>query len=265
MDPNNWSQFNLTGGSDFSAVSKGAVLTLWAFLGLESACIPADDVKNPKRTIPLATIVGTLVAAFIYILSTGALMGVISPAELAKSASPFGDAAGKIFGPWARALVSAGAVIACLGTLNGWVLLQGQIPYAAAKDKLFPKSFGYKSKQGVPLFGLIVSSLLVTVLLIFNFNKSLVDQFTFIIALATLAALVAYLYSTMAQVILLLKGGKPLRGAFGSVLIALIACAYTFWAIIGSGMETVFYGALLMLISIPLYARIVWHNKTRKA
>jgi basic amino acid/polyamine antiporter, APA family len=263
-DTANWKEFNLTGKSNFSAVSSGAILTLWAFLGMESACIPADDVVNPKKTIPRATIVGTLIAAAIYILSMAAITGIISPSELAKSASPFGDAAGKLFGPWGKWFVSAGAVVACLGTLNGWILLQGQVPYAAAKDGLFPKSFAYKSKQGIPLFGLIISSILVTILLAMNFNKNLVDKFTFIISLAALAALITYLFSTMAQVILLVNKGESLKKAAKSITVAILACIYTFWAIIGSGQEIVFYGAILLFTSVPIYARMVWYKKTRK-
>ncbi|MDN3508290.1 MAG: amino acid permease [Simkaniaceae bacterium] len=259
--PENWSAFNLTGGSDFSAISRGAILTMWAFLGIECACIPGDDVKNPKKNIPRATIVGVIIVCVIYIASTAAIMGLVDVQTLSESSSPYSDAAMALFGPWGSWLVSAGAVVACFGALNGWILLQGQIPYAAAQDGLFPKSFKYKSQQGVPLFGLITSSTLITLLLIFNFHKKLVDQFTFTILLATLAALITYLYCTMAEIIITVKQNLPRKKIFRLSVLSLIACIYTFWTIYSAGPETVFYGALLLLTSIPLYARIAWKQK----
>ena len=66
----NFTPFNASGGSSFSAITASAALTLWAFLGLESATIPADDVKDPTHTIPRATLLGTLFSAIIYILGT---------------------------------------------------------------------------------------------------------------------------------------------------------------------------------------------------
>lgn len=171
----NWSHFvpfNPSGMSPFAAITAVATLTLWAFLGVESATIPADDVENPGKTIPRATILGTIVTALIYILSTVAVMGIILLAQLGKSNAPYAAAAGSIWGQWAFYLVVIGAVISCLGTLNGWTLIQGQIPMAVARDRLFPKEFGKMSKHGVPAFGIIISSVLVTLLTVFYYSGS---------------------------------------------------------------------------------------------
>lgn len=116
------------------AIATTAALTLWSFIGLESATVPADDVEDPRRTIPRATLFGTLAAAALYILSITAVQGLMPPEVLARSTSPFADAARILMGDWGYYLVAAGAVIACLGALNGWVLLQGQIPVAPARD-----------------------------------------------------------------------------------------------------------------------------------
>jgi len=147
---NHFVPFNTSGMSPFAAITAVAALTLWAFLGVESATIPADDVENPSKTIPRATVLGTIVTALVYILSTVAVMGIIPLAQLAKSSAPFADAAGFIWGRWAFYAVGIGAVISCLGNLNGFTLIQGQVPMAAAQDHLFPKIFGRISKQGVP-------------------------------------------------------------------------------------------------------------------
>ena len=109
-------------GGGLSAV---ATLTLWAFLGLESATVPSGSIDNPDRTIPRATIVGTLLAALIYIVSTVGVMSVIEPSQLANSTAPFADAARVLLGDRAAALVAIGAAISCFGALNGWILIVG--------------------------------------------------------------------------------------------------------------------------------------------
>lgn len=261
----NWSHFipfNTSGMSPFGAVTTVAALTLWAFLGVESATIPADDVKNPEKTISRATVLGTMLVALVYILSTVAVMGIIPLAQLGKSGAPFADAAGSIWGRWAFYTVVIGAVISCLGNLNGFTLIQGQVPMAAARDRLFPAIFGRMSKNGVPWFGVVISSVLVTLLLIFNYSgsSSLIQMFSFIILLATLTTLVPYAFCAMAELMIFIKNRQEFNGKrlLGSSIIAVIAFAYSVWTVIGSGAETVLYGFVLLLLGIPVY---VWMRK----
>lgn len=260
IHPHYLADFNISGKSNFSALTSAATLTFWAFVGLESATVPADDVIDPQRTIPRATILGTTIAAAVYILSTVAIMGVLPMSQLAKSVSPYADAARLMLGPAADVLVALGALISCLGALNGWTLLQGQIPFAAARDGLFPAIFAKESRFGTPIVGLIVSSILITILLLLTLNKSLVAQFTLIILIATLASLIPYLYTCMAELMIFLKKKDQLKSShiLRSSIIAILAMIYAFWAIAGSGHDTVFYGALLFLSSVPVYVFMRW-------
>ena len=254
--------FNLSGESSFSAITATATLTLWAFLGLESATIPADKVRNPERTIPRATVLGTLISAVVYIFSTIAVMGVISPGALVESIAPFADAAGIMWGSWAEYAVAAGAAISCFGALNGWILLQGQIPMAVARDGLFPKSFGKLSKNETPVFGIVVSSVLVTLLMAMSYTKGLVEQFTFIILLATLTTLVPYVFCSMAELMIFIRERERFsrKRLIGSSVIAILAFIYSLWAIAGSGQETVYWGFLLLMAGVPVYVWIKRHN-----
>lgn len=251
----NLMHFNVTGKSDFAALTGAATLTMWAFIGFESATVPAEHVINPRRNIPRATIVGTSIAAGIYILSTISIMGIVPMKQLAHSSSPFADAANLMFGPWAHWIIAAAAVIACFGTLNGWILMQGQIPLAAAKDGLFPKPFEKVNNAGSPAFGLIVSSILISLLLAMRYGASLVDQFTMISLLATLASLIPYLYTSVAELMFFIKDKEKFnqRRFIGSAILALLAFSYTYWLIYGAGLQIVFYGVLLLLSSIPVY------------
>jgi APA family basic amino acid/polyamine antiporter len=258
----NFTPFNASGQAPMSAVTATVALTLWAFLGLESATIPADGVVNPERTISRATLIGTFLTAAVYVLGTVAVMGIIARDGLAASTAPFADGASKIWGAWAGYAVGLGAVISCFGALNGWILLQGQIPLASARDNLFPAFFKRVSKNGTPVAGIVFSSVLVTVLMAMNYAKGLVELFTFIILLATLTCLVPYVFSSMALLMIFIKDRDKLSGQrlVGSSVIAVLAFLYSAWAIGGSGRDTVYWGFLLLVAGIPVYVWIRWRH-----
>jgi basic amino acid/polyamine antiporter, APA family len=262
IQPENLAHFNLTGQPTLPALTGAATLTLWAFIGLESATVPAEEASNPKD-VSRATILGTVIAALVYILSTVAVMGIISPANLATSTAPFADAANVMLGGWGGWLIAIGAIVSCFGALNGWTLLQGQIPYAAARDGMFPAIFARKSRYGTPVFGLVLSSVLITALLALTLNQTLVHQFTFIILLATLAALIPYFFTAMAELMIFIKYREHFKGQrlIKSVIIAVLAGTYSFWAIAGSGHEKVFYGMLLFFSGIPIYIWMRWKTQ----
>ena len=247
--------FNVSHKSNFSAFSYASILIFWVFIGLETGTIPAGSVENPRRNIPMATILGTLIAAVIYIASTTALMGMIHPRELMNSTSPFAEAMKLMFGTWGGRIAALGAIISCLGVLNGWTLIQGQMPMAAAKDKLFPKFFAKCNKHDVPALGIIASSVIISIMLIITTSKSLIDQFNILISAATVIALLTYMYTAIAEIILLPKRNIP------HIIIASLAACYSFWVIFGSGQEIVFYMTMLVFTSIPLYIGIKYKLK----
>lgn len=230
-------------------------LTLWAFLGLECATIPAGSVKNPERTIPRATIVGTVVTAIIYVISTIGVMSLVAPDVLAKSTAPFADAATGLFGGVGGQLVAAGAAISCLGALNGWVLMAGQLPMAAANDKLFPPAFAHLSSRGTPARAMVVAGVISSLLVAMNYARGLVELFTFIILLSTLSTLVPYVFCSMA--VWLMPGEAKPRGAIA--VVSILAFIYAMFAIGGAGQETVFYGFLFLLSGLPVY---VWLQRS---
>jgi APA family basic amino acid/polyamine antiporter len=226
-------------------------LTLWAFLGLECATIPAGSVRDPARTIPLATVVGTVVTAIIYVVSTVGVMSLVPPEALATSTAPFADAAAQLLGGAGGQLVAIGAAISCFGALNGWALMAAQLPMAAAADGLFPPVFGQLSTRGTPARGMIIAGLLATVLVAMNYSRGLVALFTFIILLCTLSTLVPYVFCSLA--VWLMPGHPRPRG--GAAMVSALAFVYSMFAIGGAGAETVFYGFLLLLAGLPVY---VW-------
>jgi APA family basic amino acid/polyamine antiporter len=184
-------------------------------------------------------------------------MGIIAPASLANSTAPYADAARTIWGPWGRNLLGAGAAISCFGALNGWVLLSGQLPRAAALDGLLPKPFTRLSGRGTPVFGLVVSSIIATVLISMNFTRGLVGAFTFLILLATLATLVPYVFSSMTDLLVAIRQ-RATRRMFRPATVAVAAFGYSLWAVVGSGRDAVYWGFLLLLAGLPVYVWMTW-------
>lgn len=243
-----------------AALDSSAALTMWAFLGLECATIPTDHVRDPERTIPRATFYGTLIAAAFYILCTTAVMGIIPAGLLVRSNAPFADAAKLVWGGWAGNLIALAASISCFGALNGWILVSGQFPQAAARDDLFPKLFAKDSRRGTPASGLVVSSVIGTVLIVMNYGHSLVSTFNVIILIATFFTLVPYMLCSLAE--LLLGRGERARGR--NIVLTSLAFAFSLWATAGAGRDTLYWGTLLMLAGLPLYAWQKW-NQAEKA
>ena len=235
-----------------SSAAAAATLTLWAFLGLESATVPAAGIDDPRRTIPRATIVGTLVTAAIYIVSTAGVMSLVSPSALGQSQAPFADAAGALWGRTGATIVALGASLSAFGALNGWVLLVGQLPLAIARDGLFPRIFTQVSGRGTPTSGMLIAGVLTTILVGLNYTRGLVDLFTFIILLSTLNTLVPYLFSSLA-VFLVDAGDARSRLAHGMGSAAALAFVYSVWAVGGAGQETVYWGFLLLVCGLPVY------------
>jgi APA family basic amino acid/polyamine antiporter len=237
-----------------SDVTQSATLTLWAFLGVECATIPAGSIRDPERTIPRATIAGTLITAGIYVISTVGVMGVVPPATLASTTAPFAEAARLLAGDHAARLIALGAAISCFGALNGWTLIVGQLPMAVAQDGLFPRVFARLSTRGTPVAAFAIGAAVATVLVAANYGRGLVKLFTFFILLSTLSTLIPYAFCSLAAFMTERRSPRH-RLTAGARAVCALAFVYSMWAIAGAGTDVVTYGFLLLLAGLPIY---VW-------
>src|SRR6185436_4974745 len=200
-------------------------------------------VEQPDRTIPRATVTGALIAVAVSVASTAGVMGLLDHQALTHTTAPFADAARQLFGDRAAGFVAIAAAISVLGALNGWTLLQGQLPVAVANDGLFPKWFGRLSERGVPANATIAGGVLATLLIAANYSRSLVSLFTFVIQLATLSTLVPYVFCSLAAAM------KPDRK-----IVPVLAFVFSMAAIYVAGPEVVFWGFILLLAGLPIFA-----------
>ena len=261
LQPAHFSAPEPAASAPVTSVMAVMTLTLWAFLGLESATVPAGDAHEPKRTIPRATVVGTFVAAAIYMMSTAGVMGVIEPEVLGRSNAPFADAAGVLFGGPAAALVALGAVVSCFGALNGWTLLSGQLPMAIAKDGLFPSVFARMSRHETPAAAMVIGAVLSSLLIVSNYTRGLVDLFKFVIILSTLGSLVPYAVCSLASLLGRDGAAAPARRGGGAIVIAGLALLYAMFAIAGAGERALLLGVLALVAGLPVY---VWVRRAKR-
>jgi len=256
------------GGFDWH-INAAATLALWAFIGLESATVPAEEVKDPERTIPRATILGTAATTLLYLVALVAIVGVLSHAALAGSSAPFADAAnvmwsgtflGLTWGKW----IALVAMAATLGALNGWILLTARVSLAAADDGLFPRWLArVHGKRRTPVLGLVLSSVLVSVLILYNWNASFATRFNDVVLLATWMTLIAYAYAAAAEVVLFFREPELFSWIRASrdTVVAALAFAYSAWAIWGSGQEWLAKGFMLLLFGIPVFVWMKWAQR----
>ncbi|WP_277820390.1 APC family permease [Streptomyces sp. WAC00263] len=264
IDAGNFGSFNASGQSALGAISAAAAIALFSYLGLEAASVVAGRVREPGRNVPRATVYGTLACAVIYILGTLAVFGTVSNGELRSSTAPFTDAANNIFGgTWAGNAVAVAAIISGIGALNGWTMLSAEMPYAAARDGLFPQTFArLRGPGGVPAFGIVASTVLASLITVFSYTR-FDDVFTKIVLLSVLTAVIPYLFSAAAQLYwLLLRGRETLSGRrlARDVTVSALAMAFSYWSIQGSGYQTVYYGLFVLLLGLPVY---IWLKRDR--
>lgn len=259
-----WDTYSTLNPSDtpfLSALAATAPLTMFAFLGIESATVPAGDVEDPRRTIPRATVLGTVIAASIYILGTTVVLGVIPAEQLAQSAAPFADAASAMWGESWGTIIAWAAIISSIGALNGWTLLLAQVPMAAARDGAMPSIFADLSKRGVPAKGLILSVSLSSGLLLMEASGSgaLVAFYNLIVNLATDAAMIPYIFCCCVEAILFVKR-KPISRALrvGPFMpVSLAALVFSLGTIYGAGATAGMWSLILLLLAAPVWVYLV--------
>jgi APA family basic amino acid/polyamine antiporter len=237
------------------AIVPGMALVVWAFSGLESATVPAEEVDDP-RTIRRSTLIGFGVATLVYLLISVTVMGLLPNDVIASSEGPLALAAFQVLGPWGASMMAFGAVVSGLGTLNGWILLSGRIPLSVASDGLFPAFLArIHGRFCTPHVSLIIAALVASAMILLRLSRSLLDTFEFIILLSVLLVLVPHVTSALGQYILARRSPEifPQRSLTRTALIAGAGLVFVLWVIYGTGGEAIGWGSLLLAAGAPIY------------
>ena len=239
-------------------MGSSIALTLWAFLGLESAAQNSAAVKNPRRDVPLACLLGTAGAAVIYILSTTVIQGIVPNADLASSTGPFGLAYARMFNPAVGSVVMVLAVMACLGSLLGWQFTLAQTAKAAAEDRMFPRFFAAATRQGAPIVGMTVMGVVQSLLALTTISPSLTEQFSVLVNLAVVTKVIPYIIALSALPVMMRVAGVSRHKYRQAMSVAVVAIAYSVYAIFASGKDAVFGAMLVMGVGYSLWGFIAY-------
>ncbi|MBJ3816519.1 cadaverine/lysine antiporter [Shimwellia pseudoproteus] len=228
----NW---NTSGTADGHAIMTSILICLWAFVGVESASVSSGLVKNPKRTVPLATLLGTAFAGAVYIIATQVMSGMFPASVMAVTGAPFASSAAMIVGSWAAPVVSAFTAFACLAALGSWMMMVGQAGVRAARDGNFPKIYGEVDSHGVPRKGIILSAIKMSLLMaamtfMASSGSRSSDIFGNLIGIAVLLTMLPYFYSCVALIRL---EGASLKHVL-SLIASVLGCLFCFVALSGA-------------------------------
>jgi putrescine:ornithine antiporter len=235
------------------AVGGSISITLWAFLGLESACANADAVENPERNVPIAVLGGTIASAVIYIISTNVIAGIVPNDILAKSSAPFGLAFSTMFSPTIGSIVTALMVIACIGSLLGWQFTVAQVFKSSADVGYFVPVFKIATPSGTPIVGMVILLVAQVALSLMTISPQLSSQFSKVVDLAVVTNLVPYIMSMAALITIQKVAGVPPGRAMWTNVVAMIATVYSFYALISSGQQALMLGGLCIFAGWTLF------------
>ena len=248
--------WNPQGMSLLEGMGSSISLTLWAFLGMESAAQNSAAVENPKRNVPLACMLGTLGAAVIYILSTTVIQGIVPNAELAKSTGPFGLAYAQMFGPGVGSIIMALAILACLGSLLGWQFTIAQTGKSAADERMFPAFFSKVNALGAPITGMIVLGIVQSLLALSTISPTLSKQFSALVNLAVVTNVIPYIMALSALMFMMKAAGVDEAKYRRNTAIAVVAMLYSVYALYASGKDAVMGGMLVTGIAFVIWGFI---------
>jgi len=245
--------WNPKGMSLGAGMGSSIALTLWAFLGMESAAQNSAAVENPKRDVPLACLFGTLAAAVVYILSTTVIQGIVPNAELAKSTGPFALAYAKMFNPTVGSIIMGLAVLACLGSLLGWQFTIAQTAKSAAGDRLFPAIFSKENRLGAPVAGMVIMGIVQTAMALSTISPTLSEQFSALVNLAVVTNVIPYIISLSALAVMMKTAGVADAVYKRNMVITVIATLYSTYAIFASGKDAVLGGTIVLALTYIVY------------
>jgi len=255
----NFGPFNASGGSLYSCIGIAASVSLFLFIGVEVAAITAKRVKNPRKNVGRASVLGTAASAIVYLLVTAVVMGLVPHHALVGNGAPFVNALDTMFphATWTGKAIAAVAVVSGIGTLNGWVLVSAEVARAPADDGLFPRSFGWTDRNGSAWFGIVLAGLLPSLLLLWRYTASSgLTVYTYLVDLTVVTVALPYFFSACAQLTYLVSRRRPVQGWLlaRDLSIAGAGVLFSMWVTFASGYQAVYQAVAVVLTGIVLYA-----------
>jgi len=266
IDTANFTPMNVSGDGAISAIGGGMAIALFSYLGLETASVAAAKVRDPDRNVPLATMLGTIASAVVYLLSLVAVFGIVSNEALESSSAPFSTAINTMFGGtfWGDVMAVV-VIVSGIGALNGWTMITAEMPRAAAEDGMFPARFQRLNRRGAPAWAIVFSTALASVAIVINYlGSDGVTVFTTLVLMTGITAAIPYGFSALAQIKWRIAERREIETArfVRDLIVALLSVAFSaafiYYSRYTGHSFLVYWGPFLLtigafLIGIPVY------------
>lgn len=256
FDPATWiSSWNPNHVAFGDAVGNSIALTLWSFLGLESAAVNMDAVENPQRSVPIATFLSTLGVAVIYVASTNVIAGIVPNADILSSSAPFGLAFSYMLGSTAGKVVMGLMVFSCAGSLLSWQFTLARVFKTSAQRGLFPKIFAKVTNADVPIKGMFVILSMQSLLALMTISPTLAAQFELLANLAVVTNVIPYILCAIALKSILMKENisNSICNRNTSIFLSGVSIIYCVYALTTTDALTFISGCMAAFIGWLVY------------
>jgi len=244
-----------------------STIALFAMLGIECAIVPAGKVRNPERTIPRATIAGSLLVAFVYVSVSAVAVLLVPQATLSVSNAPFADLFQLFLGAGAARWVALFVIISGMGALNGWTFMVGEITQSFAQHGNFPAALGKLNRRAAPWAAYLLTGAVASLMLLLNYNDSTSGGFAILSEVVTLGNMPLYLGCALTVLILWWRArSQPISQAPDPLwaTAAFISIVFVCWVIVGAGLRASLWAIALSAVGIPVQLWSVYRQRRQR-
>jgi len=227
---------------DFGSLTPALPLAFYALLGFESATLMTELVRDPARNVARAVIGGLAITTLVYYLVCTGIVMALPADRLALSPMPMALFVEQFIGIGPAMVLALFAVIAAIGSLNGLILLQGEIPHSLARSGLLPGWMATTNRHGVAAAPLILASALTFVLMIAGATRFGGGVLDFLLRLTASVSIWFYFGACVAALILRRRR-----------LLAAAGIVFSGWLFYSTGLEAGGWGLALMLLGLPVH------------
>lgn len=247
----NW---NVSGKPEGTAIMSGFAILIFAYVGVESVATNNALINNPKKIVPRATIIGFVIVAVIYIVSTTVLEGMFKAEELQKVPASFAMSIEHIFhSKYAGEAIALIMAIACIASFLVWNLSSASAAKTSADNGFLPKAYSYVNKYGINSKGLIINGIIMTILevILMLMGSNTATAFNITVTLSVLLLLFPYFWSGIA---VLKKDMESDKGRLSTKIIVALSSIFIISAFVSATLYELWLVIGLVLIVMAIFA-----------
>jgi amino acid transporter len=248
------SNWNVSGDGSGTAIMSGFAVLIFAYVGVESVATNNELIKNPKKIVPMATIIGFIIVAIIYIASTTVIEGMFKVEEIQKAPASFALSIQRIFGSKVMAeIVSLLMAIACIASFLVWNLSSASAAKTSADNGFLPKAYSYTNKHGITSKGLVINGIIMTILeiVLMLMGSNVAAAFNITVTLSVLLLLFPYFWSGIA---LLKRDLNTGNGSWYTKIIVGISSIFIISAFVSATLDELWLVIVLVMIILAVYS-----------